>query len=70
MTKTGTTVKSFQIEERSVMVGSNFGIGMVPFISFTMVIPAVMTTNNTANAIDKADVQLNESARSSTNKSV
>lgn len=34
---------------------------MLPFINLVMAIPAVITTNTTAKATDKAEVYLNES---------
>lgn len=36
---------------------------MLPLMTLTMTIPAVITTNTTAKATDKADVYLNESAQ-------
>lgn len=62
VTRTGTTVKSSQNEVRSVTLGSNLGIIMLPFINLITVIPTVITRNTTARATDKADVYLKESA--------
>ena len=62
VTRTGTTVKRFKNEVKSVTLGSNLGIEMLPFISLIMVIPTVIIMNTTASATDKADVNLNESA--------
>lgn len=36
---------------------------MLPLMNLTTTIPAVITTNTTAKATDKADVYLNESAQ-------
>ena len=56
VTRTGTAVKSFQIELRSSNSGKSLGIAIVPSMSFIMAIPAVMTTKITARATDRADV--------------
>lgn len=63
MTSTGTTVNNFHTEEILEIVGSHLGIAILPSISFTTAIPAVMTTKTTASATDNADVYLSESAR-------
>lgn len=62
VTRTGTTVKSFKKDVKSVTSGSNLGIIMLPFTNLITVIPTVITRNTTAKATDKADVKLNESA--------
>ena len=63
VTRTGTTVKRFQKDVKSLTSGSNLGIATPPLISFMMEIPAVMTRNTTARATDNADVNLKESAK-------
>ena len=62
MTRTGTAVKRFKNDVKSVISGSNLGIEMLPFINIVTVIPTVTTRNTTASATDKADVNFNESA--------
>lgn len=61
MTRTGTTVKSFQIELISVISGSNRGIAILPSNHLKTVIPAVITRKTIASATAKPDVKLNES---------
>lgn len=61
VTRTGTTVKRFQTEAKSGTSGNNLGIAMLPASSFTMAMPAVITTKTIARATDKADVNLRES---------
>ena len=63
VTRTGTTVKRFKKDVKSLTSGSNLGIATPPLISFMMEIPAVMTRNTTARATDNADVNLKESAK-------
>lgn len=65
MTRTGTTVKRFQKDVKSVTSGSNLGIGTPPLINFIIEIPAVIMRNTTARATDKADVNFKESAKKS-----
>lgn len=62
VTRTGTTVKSFQNDVKSVTLGSNLGIIILPLINLRTVIPTVITRNTTARATDKVDVNLKESA--------
>lgn len=62
VTITGTTVKRLETDARSVKVGNNFGIGILPLSSFTMAIPAVIITKTTARPTDKAEVYFKESA--------
>lgn len=62
LTSTGTTVKRFQNEDKSVTFGRSLGIIRPSVNSFMIVIPAVMTRNTTAKATDIADVNLKESA--------
>lgn len=40
----------------SVALGRSLGIDMLPSTNFISAIPAVITTNTTANATDKAEV--------------
>lgn len=69
VTRTGTTVKSFQNDVKSVTSGSNLGIIIPPLINFMIEIPIVMTRNTTASATDKAEVNLKESATTTETKS-
>lgn len=62
VTRTGTTVKSFQNDVKSVTSGRNLGIEMLPLISLIAVIPTVIIRNATANPTDNPEVKLNESA--------
>ena len=62
VTRTGTTVNSFQNDVKSVTSGSNLGIKMLPSTNLMTVIPTVITRNTTASATERADVYLNESA--------
>lgn len=62
VTRTGTTVKRFKNDVKSVTLGSNLGIEMLPFINLIRVIPTVITRNTTASPTDMPDVIFNESA--------
>lgn len=61
LTSTGTTVKSFQNEAKSVRSGRSLGIIKPSLNNFMMTIPAVMTRKTTARPTDMADVNLKES---------
>jgi len=63
LTSTGTTVKSFQNDDKSVTLGRSLGIIKPSVNSLMIVIPAVMTRKTTAKATDTADVNLKESTR-------
>lgn len=56
-------MKRFQIDTTLGISGNNLGMEMPPLSNFMIAIPAVITTKTTASATDKADVNLNESAR-------
>lgn len=62
MTRTGTTVKSFKTDDKSVTSGSIRGIATPPLANLIIEIPMVITRNTTARATDNADVNLKESA--------
>ena len=62
VTRTGTAVKRFQTDARSVISGNNLGISIPPLSNLTMAIAEVIITKITAKAIDKADVYRRESA--------
>ena len=49
-------------EAKSVMIGKSLGIPMPPLIILIIEIPTAMIRKTTANPIDNADVNLNESA--------
>lgn len=63
VTRTGTTVKRFKKDVKSLTSGNNLGIATPPLINFMIDIPAVMMRNTTARATDKADVNLKESEK-------
>lgn len=63
LTSTGTTVKSFQNDDKSVKFGKSLGIIKPSLNNFKIVMPAVMTRKTIAKASDTADVNLKESAR-------
>ena len=54
-------------ESTSVMTGKSLGIPMLPLIILIIEIPPAMTRKRTANPIDNADVNLNESATTTEN---
>jgi hypothetical protein len=54
-------VKSLQMDGQSWTSGNSRGIRICPLASLNIVIPAVITTNTTARATDRADVYLSES---------
>jgi len=62
VTRTGTAVKRFQTDARSVISGNNLGIPIPPLSNLTIAIAAVITTKTTARATDKAEVYRRESA--------
>lgn len=66
MTRTGTTVKIFQKDAKSVTLGSNLGIATPPLINLMTEIPTMITRNTTAKATDNAEVNLSESAKNNT----
>jgi hypothetical protein len=55
-------VNRSRTEAASVMMGKSLGIPMPPLKILIIEIPAAMTRKTTANPIDNADVNLNESA--------
>lgn len=61
VTMTGTTVKRFQNDAKSLISGNNLATEMLPFSNFTTAIPTVITTNTTARITDIADVYFSES---------
>lgn len=63
VTRTGTTVKSAQIELISATSGRNLGVVVVPSIHFTIAIPAVITRKTKARKTATAEVCLKESAQ-------
>lgn len=65
VTRIGTTVKRLRNDERLSTSGNNLGIKTDPSIILKRVIPIVITRNTTANATDRAEVYLNESAKTS-----
>ena len=54
-------------ESTSVMTGKSLGIPIFPLIILIIEIPPAMTRKITANPIDNADVNLNESASTTDN---
>lgn len=62
VTRTGTTVKSFQTDATSVTLGKNLGMLILPLNNLIIAIPAVITTKTIARATAKVDVYFNESA--------
>lgn len=62
LTSTGTTVKSFQKEAKSVSSGTSLGIIKPSVNNFMVTMTAVMTRKTTARPTDIADVNLKESA--------
>lgn len=62
VTRTGTTVKSFQTDVISVTSGRNLGMAILPLNNLIVAIPAVITRKMTASATAKVDEYLNESA--------
>ena len=62
LTSTGTTVKSFKTDDKSVKLGNSFGFIKPPLKNFVTTIPPVMTRKRTARASDVADANLKASA--------
>ena len=54
-------MKSLQTDGQSWTSGNSRGIRICPLASLNIAIPAVITTNTTARATDRADVYLSES---------
>ena len=62
LTRTGTTVKSFKTDDKSVKLGNSFGFIKPPLKNFVATIAPVMTRKRTARASDVADANLKSSA--------
>lgn len=58
----GAAVKRLQKDVRSVTLGNNLGVSMLPSANLYIVIPMTTTRNTTTSANDIADVYFNDSA--------